>query len=155
MQIFEFGPRRRVVNRQGQEIEVSQFALHVQCRWRMLHRSKILFGGDDLDYPADETMSLDDFDWDTHESALDVKRRRWFAEHYDLPVHVVSVSGDDCGGFRIMLERGFALEAFPCDSRRGEYSEHWRLLGHRPDDSHFVVTGYGVEGEDRQSASDG
>lgn len=48
----------------------------------------------------------------------------------------------------IGLEGGFALEVIPCDSDQGEYSEHWRLLGHRPDGSHFVVTAYGVERED-------
>ncbi len=154
MQIFEFGPRRRIVNRRGEEVEVGQFSLHVQCGWRMVDCSKILFASRDINYPADENISIDDFDWDKHDSVLDVAQRSWFAQQRDIPLHVVSVRGDVYGGFRIELEREFALEAFPCNSKRGEYSEHWRLFGHRPDDVHFVVTGYGVEGEDRPAAND-
>jgi len=145
MQMFEFGPRSRNLNRKGEEVETGQFHLHIQCRWRMVDPSRILFGSGDLNYSADENLSLDDFDWDKHKSVLDVRHRAWFAQQCGIPVHVVNVSGDIYGGFRIELESGFALETFPCDSDRGEDSEYWRLFGHRPDGSHFVVTGCGVE----------
>lgn len=67
------------------------------------------------------------------------------AKHQASPPKVVAVNGDGYGGFRIELESSFVLEGFPCDSERGEFSEHWRLFGHRSDDKHFVVTGEGVE----------
>jgi hypothetical protein len=54
---------------------------------------------------------------------------------------VQEVAGDVYGGFRIALTGGFALECFPCDSRRGDYTEQWRLLGHRADGAHAVVSG--------------
>ena len=84
---------------------------------------------------------------------LDVTQRQWFERHRDVLPKVLDVRGDVYGGFQVELEGGFVLEAFPCDSARGEYSEHWRLLGHRADGPHFVVTGYGIEGEDDQRAS--
>jgi hypothetical protein len=146
MQVFGFGPRHRIFNRMG-EIEVCGLRLHVQCRWRLVDAGKIAFGRDDLNYPADESVSAEDFDWDKQDSALDVAQRQWFAWHRAAPPRVEAVHGDAYGGFRVCLEGGAALEAFPCDSRRGEYSEHWRLIGHRADGSHFVVTGDGVEGE--------
>ena len=145
MQVFEFGPVHKFVNRKGEEVEGSNLELHVQCRWRMVDRTRILFARDDLLRPANKDIPLDDFDWDKDESVLDVVQREWFAEHRVAPFHVINATGDIYGGCQIELKDHVFLELFPCDSDRGEYSEHWRLLGHNSDGSHFVVTGYGVE----------
>lgn len=145
MQIFEFGTAKQYLNRKGVEVEAADLRLHVQCRWRMVDGSRILFARDDLLRPANENISSDRFDWDNDKSILDVVQRQWFEVHRAAPPKVIDVAGDQYGGCRIELEEGFVLELFPCDSDRGEYSEHWRLLGHRKDDSHFVVSGYGVE----------
>jgi hypothetical protein len=105
-----------------------------------------------LNYPADESVPIEDFDCDKHEPALDAAQRRW-CDQWSVPPKVVGVRGDAYGGFQVRLEGGAVLEAFPCDSRRGEYSEHWRLIV-EPNGSHFVVTGYGIESEtDIQSGS--
>lgn len=154
MAIFEFGPRREFINRNGDQVDTSDIRLHIQGRWRFVDAERILFARDDIlyppAYPADDSVSLDDFDWDKEDSILDIKRRAWFEQYRaDLP-RVVSALGDKYGGFRIELERGFALECFPCDSLTGAHSEQWRLLGHRADESHFVVTGGGMEDCDDQ-----
>ncbi len=154
MQIFEFGPMHKFINREGEEVEHSDLSLHVQCPWRIVDAVQIMFGYDDLHRPADKNTSLDDFDWDKDDSVLDVVQRNWFAKRRTAPLHVVNVTGDIYGGFRITLEQDVVLEALPCDSRRGEYSEHWRLLGHRSDGSHFVVTGYGIEDDRYESSTD-
>jgi hypothetical protein len=148
MQVFEFGPRRQIPNRSGGLVEVGAFAIHLQCRWRFVDGRSILFGRDDLSRPADESTPAEQFDASRGESALDVARRSWFDRHRPSPPVVLEARGDTYGGFRIALAGGYALECLPCDSRRGEYAEHWRLLGHRPDGSHFVVTGDGVEPDD-------
>ena len=147
MQVFEFGPAKKYLNRKGDEIEGSDLRLHVQCRWRMVDGSRILFARDDLSRPANEDIPVDEFDWDKHDSVLDVAQRKWFEDHRAAPLKVVNVTGDQYGGCKIELEGGLMLELFPCDSDRGEYSEHWRLLDDRHNGSHFVVTGYGVEGD--------
>jgi hypothetical protein len=153
MQVFEFGPMKKFVNRKGEEVEGGDLKLHVQCRWRMVDGTRILFGRDDLLRPANERIPLDDFDWDKDDSILDVVQREWFVQHRKAPMHVVSATGDDYGGCRIDLEDSVSLEVFPCDSDRGEYSEHWRLLGHRSDGSHFVITGCGVEEDTEPSGN--
>jgi hypothetical protein len=112
----------------------------------MADKSRIHFAGDDLLRPANEEIPIDEFDWDTGDSVLDVVQRKWFERHRAAPPKVVCVAGDRYGGCRIELENHVSLELIPCDSDRGEHSEHWRLLGHRPDDSHFVVAGHGIEG---------
>jgi hypothetical protein len=148
MQIFEFGPRRQITNRRGEEIEVCELRLHIQCRWRFVSPTRILFARDDLNYPADDEIPIEEFDWDKQDSVLDEKQRAWFGDHRATPPTVQRVEGDRYGGFRIELSGGFALECFPCDSQQGDYSEHWRMLGHRADGSHFVITGDGVETDD-------
>jgi hypothetical protein len=144
MQIFEFGPPRKYLNRKGEELEGANLKLHVQCRWRMVDATRILFGRDDLLRPANAGIAIEDFDWDEDESPLDVLPCEWFAEHRNPPVHVVQATGDIYGGCRIELEEGFLLQLFPCDSRRSEYSEHWRFFRQMGDQSHFVITGDGV-----------
>lgn len=145
MQIFEFGKVRSHLNRKGQKVQSGEFKLHVQCRWRMINPTRILFGRDDLLRPADSRISIDDFDWDESESILDVAQQEWFTGHRPGFAKVTSVSGDAYGGCRIGFGTGEILELIPCDSDRSEYSEHWRLFGHRDDDTHFVVTGAGID----------
>lgn len=64
MQIFEFGPAKKYLNRKGDEVEGSDLSLHVQCRWRMVDGSRILFARDDLLRPANQDIPIDEFDWD-------------------------------------------------------------------------------------------
>ena len=144
MQIFEFGPRHPMINRNGEVVEVSDIRLHIQCRWRFLSSDRILFGQDDLYYSSDPDISSATFDWRNQLSALDVTQRGWFRQHRDNPPRVVMVSGDNYGGFRVEIDGGFALECVPCDSQS---HEHWRLFGHRENGSHFVITGDGLEND--------
>jgi hypothetical protein len=153
MQVFEFGPAKKYRNRKGDEVEGSDLKLHVQCPWRMVDGSQILFARDDLLRAANQDIPIDEFDWDKDDSVLDIVQRQWFEDHRAAPLKVVHVAGDQYGGCQIRLEGGMLLELFPCDSDRGEYSEHWRLLDDRRDSYHFVVTGYGVEGS-RESSDD-
>jgi len=143
MQIFKFGPLVRVVNRKGEEHEAGKFGLHIQCSWRLVNNTEIVFGKGDLYDPHDESIPLGDFDYNKRKSRLDVRQREWFATHRDNPLCVVSAVGDAYGGFRIELERRFLLEAFPSASLQKDENEHWRFTGHRPDHSHFVITGSG------------
>ena len=151
MQIFEFGPAKKFVNRQGDEVEGRDVKLHVQCHWRMVDGFRILFARDDLLRPAEPNIPISTFDWSQDDSVLDLVLRQWLDDHRAAPLKVVHVAGDQYGGCQIAFERGTSLELFPSNSDRGEYSEHWRLLSHRQKSDHFVVTGYGVEGEQNPS----
>lgn len=144
MQVFGFGPLQRSRNRQGGEIESSQIRLHIQSRWRFVSLAGILFGRDDLNRPADEGLTENEFDWDQHATVLDIAQRSWMTEHSESLLKVIGASGNQYGDLRIEFEFGFALETFCCDSNRSDYSEQWRLFGHRADGSHFVVSGQSV-----------
>lgn len=141
MQVFGFGPKSFIRSSKGGEVETSQINLHVQCRWRFVDAHRVLFGSDDLSYPAEENMDVKAFDWASSESLLDAKQKQWFIGHPSMKM--TSALGDPYGGFAICFEGGFSLQSFPCGSQRGEPSEHWRMFGHRADGSHFVVFGDG------------
>jgi hypothetical protein len=75
MQIFEFGQAEKIPNRKGNEVEVAPIRLHIQCRWRVVDETRILFGRDDILRPLNPDIPAEDFDWDKDESVLDVTQR--------------------------------------------------------------------------------
>ena len=152
MEMFAFGARRKRVNRRGDEVEIGDYALHIQCPWRIYGADGIVVGSEDRRYPAVESVALHDFDPDSDaaEVRCEVNIKAWLTKHAADPLRVEQVETDSLGGFRLRLTHGDVLEAVPVDSCRGEYSERWRLF--RPgSEGHFVVTGYGIEGESNQT----
>jgi hypothetical protein len=151
MEMFEFGARYTRLNRKGEEIDVGDFALHIQCPWRIVGPDGIVVGSEDRHFPEDESSNWQEFDEDGP-TLCEARMTSWIAEHGASPLVVQRVEADSIGSFRLFLHRGFVLESLPANSLRGEYSERWRLI-HTPQGApsfsegtdHFVVTGYGVE----------
>jgi len=125
MQVFSFGEKTWRSNRRDQKIAVGEFALHLQCPWRLSCLGRILIGSDD---------------WYRDREENPTKVLLKLIE--DMP-RVIAIAADDLGGFRLEFDQQLRLEVFPAHSERGEYSEHWRLLRGKSDD--FVVTGGGIE----------
>jgi hypothetical protein len=144
MEMFDFGDRRTQLNRKGQEVDVGEYALHIQCPWRIVSPDGIIVASEDRKYPEEETANWQEFDSDSP-SRCEARMAVWLREHSSAPLRVERVECDRVGGFRLFLQLGFVLEVFPASSLRGEYSEYWRLFRPSMEASHFVVTGYGVE----------
>jgi hypothetical protein len=146
LQVFHFGAKRTVTRRTGGTAEVGELALHVQCAWRIRGpRGIVVASGDRCLRPGDDPLANPDDDWDwcaPGANRCDARLRDWLDERsYD----VERANADPTGGIVLAFAGGFALDVFPDDSLDGEYSERWRLF--RPDDldSHFVVSGGGLE----------
>jgi hypothetical protein len=144
MACFQFGQRRKVEGRNGREKEVGDWALHVQCVWRITQGGRVAVGRQDLYYPAkyvqDEPLPHD-FDWDRGPNRHDKLLASLFRNGTrEFAVREIEVG--IAGSFRILLEEDFSLAVFPSDSLAGE---HWRLFEPDRDGPHFVVTGNGVE----------
>jgi hypothetical protein len=144
MEMFSFGERRKRLNRKGEEIEIGEYALHVQCPWRIIGLNRIVVGYEDRNYPEDEDSDWQAFNPDGP-TRCEARVAAWLREYSGSPLIVERVEADAVGGFKLFLHHGFILEAFPADSLQGEYSEHWRLLQPSEKKKHFVITGYGVE----------
>lgn len=136
MRVFHFGTLRPVDGG-----SVGDFALHVQCPWRIESGSGIVTGRMDLWEPLDANAPFDEaWHYDKSPNLQDARIEEWLAE-IGAPLIVCAVDADDFGGGLITLDHGFALRLFPSGMR----GEDWRLFRPRSDDPHFVIRGGSVE----------
>jgi hypothetical protein len=144
MATFDFGKRRKVPGLGGAEKEVGEFALHVQCAWRITRNDRVAVGSSDLNYPADYSEDKavpSDFDWERNPN----RRDKLLGLLFENGLREFVVQGVDvgaAGSLHIVLSENLALDIFPNDSLS---EEHWRLFTPGTDVEHFVVTGTGID----------
>ena len=139
MVMFDFGERNKILDFRGNEKEVGELALHVQCRWRITTESHVVVGSRDINYPADYSEDQEireGFDWDRDPNRLD-KLVRVFFGHHEQGLVVQGVAVGDAGSLQISLAEGLSLDVFPDDSLN---QEHWRLFKPDTNQPHFVFT---------------
>jgi len=143
---FQFGNRRAVTTHRGEPAEVGEFALHVQCGWRMTLKDNVIVARRDLYYPAgygEVSKEIpDDFDWGVLGANRQDKLLAELFENGKKEFTVRDTEAGRAGAFRINLDDDMSLEIFPDDSLG---DEHWRLFRPDGDAPHFVVKGTGVE----------
>jgi hypothetical protein len=129
---------------------VGEYALHIQCPWRLDGPTGVLTASGDLYEPCGENDEVSNsFDWEKDDSLQDVILRN-LVKGYDESTkqlvnstNLLTVGGvetDSAGGFRLRLSGGYEWLVFPNCTRR----EAWRLFrpskdGHEPEEGHFVV----------------
>ncbi len=133
----------------GKLVEVPEFALHIQCHWRIVRDGGILVGYADWQWPpAGSAVAYLDFD------APDAPRNRRddlvdaFVGH-GAQAHIVEAAvGAMAGDLRLEFADECVLEVVPDYATQDDpHDEYWRLL--LPDEGpvhrHFVVTAHGLE----------
>ena len=142
---FQFGQRRSVKGYSADSREVGEYALHVQCPWRITRDDLTIVGSGDLYCPPDLWNKEPDlnFDW----RPVGANRRDHLLKALfqgGARVFVVqSVEVGNAGSVRIGLEDDHSLEVIPDLSTD---DEQWRLFRpYREHEPHFVVTGKGIE----------
>jgi hypothetical protein len=140
---FEFGSRRTVKGFKDVEKEVGDYALHVQCAWRITLSDKIVIGRGDIFCTPEESNELlpPDFDWQKGNRFDRIAKELLQSESRRLVVQ--QVNAGDAGSLTIVLEEGYKLEVFPQDSENGE---HWRFFKPGLAEPHLVFSGKGLEG---------
>jgi hypothetical protein len=135
---FEFGSRRSVKGWKGEEKEVGDYALHVQCPWRIRLGDSIVVGRGDIFRTPEETNepTPTDFDWQKGNRFDRVVIELFQNESRQFTVQVVEAG--EAGGLSIVLEGEYKLEIFPHDS---ESDEHWRFFKPYTEEPHFIVSG--------------
>jgi hypothetical protein len=140
---FQFGQRRTVKGAGGDTKEVGEYALHVQCAWRIRHGDQVVVGGRDLYYPSEERDDRpEDFDWDVQGANRRDKRIAELFQNEPRQFLVREVQVGEAGSFTIILDEAYALDVFPDDSSN---DEHWRIFKPYAEEPHFVVAGKGLE----------
>lgn len=145
MACFDFGECRSVPDHRGGMREVGEYALHVQCAWRITRIDETVVGNQDVYYPAHYDDAHEDvppeFDWDRDANRRDKLLGTLFGDSTQKLV-VQDVEVGATGSLRIVLTDGYFLEVFPNDSLN---HEHWRLFRPGVDEPHFIITGSGIE----------
>lgn len=143
MRMFQFGTLRPVGSG-----SVGDYALHVQCPWRIEGPDGIVTGRLDLWEPVEENSPFDE-NWDYEKSPnhQDVRVEAWLASE-KLFLVVKGVDADEYGGAAISFDNGFILRLFPAGTR----GEDWRLLGPKTGCAHFVIFGGMVESDGEAGA---
>jgi hypothetical protein len=118
----------------GQLRTVGEWALHIQCPWRIRQRGRLVVASGDIYYsPSGEPLD----DWDKpRNSKFDVTAAKLCDEFSVAPPFVVAIGVDDVGGFSIEIANDYRFDVFPNCSIAND--EHWRLFQPGVDDSHFV-----------------
>lgn len=145
LQWFAFGLPHAIVTAQGYPQEVSAYALHVQCPWRIIGPYGIVVGSSDLSYAAGDEPYADLPPWKLArygENRCDERVRMFLYHTRHHPLFVEDIHADDVGSLRICFSAGYALEVFPNDTLEEEY---WRFFRPDMDERHFLVTGQGIE----------
>jgi len=142
MQMFGFG--KWVNATHGEDRKVGEYALHLQCAWRIVKSNRILVAQRDMYYASgDCNEEPEGWEWDkAGANRCDERTKQLIAEHVDGPLVVESVEADYVGSLRLVFSKGVMLEVFPDDSL-GE--EHWRFFKSATEDKHFVVYDEGIE----------
>ena len=140
---FQFGGRRTVKDSRGEEREVGDYALHVQCAWRIRCGNQVVVASRDLYYPPEESEDRpENFNWDVQGSNRRDKRIAELFQNETREFSVQKVEAGEAGTFTIVFDQGYALDVFPDDSLSGEY---WRFFKPYRGEQHFVVTGSGMQ----------
>ncbi len=144
LQSFQFGDRGTVSTRRRGTKEVGEYALHVQCAWRIAGKDGIVVASRDRYYPAGNPDEFPpDFEWDyPGVNRCDERVAALFSETVNSPLTVEAIQADNAGSISLTLRGGYKLEVFPDDSLPGE---HWRLFQPSIKTEHFVITGLGIE----------
>ncbi len=144
IQWFQFGNKQVIVTERETIKEVGEYALHVQCAWRITSPKGIFVGSQDKYLPAnDSNEQADDFDWDQPGvNRCDDRISMLFNGRESHTLLVKNVSADSYGGFCLNLSDNFSIEVFPDLSLDDEC---WRLFQPYKNGPHFIVTGEGIE----------
>ncbi len=127
--------------------DVPQYALHIDCSFRINCGDKIMMSQRDIFCPSSEKMASseyneDEFEWDlVGNNRFDEESRNHFVDT-TMNFFVKKITISDVGDLTISLTNDFSIDVF-VDSSENE--ECWRFfeIGNA-DNSHLVVTGEGV-----------
>jgi hypothetical protein len=147
LRIFHFGTMRPAPKSDIPLFEnkpsgsIGDFALHIQCPWRIETDDKILTGRSDLWEPLErpDSFSYSEWDYDTDGNLQDQLMEQFVSQNDNLLVEDLSIQSN--GSFTLVLSDGYRLVVFPS----GSTSEDWRLFRPESGESHLVVSGGAIE----------
>ncbi|MGV8864838.1 MAG: hypothetical protein ACOH2T_27240 [Pseudomonas sp.] len=138
MLTLQLGELRQRQTPLGRTVETGEWALHIQCAWRIGNAQGIYTGRSDYWQPPEAVESDAVIEsWNPELGNLrDSRMSAWIAQRQTSPAKVQSVSSDCFAGIRLHFDDGYTLEVFSDSSS----DEDWRLIAWDGDE-HLVVIG--------------
>lgn len=131
-----FGPTREVTGHRGGTREICEYALHLQCRWRLCLGERRITGASDVYLPPVGWAGEGEFDWDVQgANRFDVRAAKLTTRLDAQQVLVTSVEVTEEGSLTVHLTGGLRIEA----PRGASESEDWRFFRPYRDEDHVVV----------------
>jgi hypothetical protein len=138
MRSFHFG--RITETQKGTE---GQYAMHIQCPWRIRRETSIVTGLSDWYVPAEGFEEPDNWDPSDGHSLQEQRLRSLFGctpedsviKNRTDGLIVEAIEADFVGGCQIKFSGDLVLDVFP----NGSVGEAWRLIQPCRDEAHFVV----------------
>jgi hypothetical protein len=120
-----------------------QYAMHVQCPWRIRRGMRIVTGLSDWYFPAEGFEEPDNWDPNDGHSLQEQRLRSLFgcAPEDSMIINrtdgliVEAIEADFVGGCQIKFSEDLVLDVFP----NGSVGEAWRLIQPGRDTAQFVV----------------
>ncbi len=141
MRMLHFGKARVVENGR-----VGDYALHLQCPWRVEGPDGIVTGSDDLWEPANEDDWHENWSYDGSVTLQDAQLRELLGEpgigttspNGEITGLIVeAVEAAENGDLSIVLTGGYNLAVFVCGCR----DESWRFFSPKSGGGHLVFIG--------------
>ena len=142
---LEFGQRHRVRTFRGNWKVVGDWALHLQCSWRIGGPQGLLVASDDRFCPAgDPGKAPKKWKWDTGPTRFDERVKSLLPQTAEGFGVVQKARGNRFRGVQLKLTNGLMIEIFPSDTLDREGDEPWRFFQPSRKSNHFVVTTQGI-----------
>lgn len=136
---FHFGKLSVVKGWNNKEKIVGEYALHIECAWRITRGTDILITSRDIYQPNSKwTGTEESFEWDTIGMSLFDEKIDDVINNGQPPIFTQSIQVDDFGGIKLSFTNGLCLELF---SDKSSSDEIWRFFIPGDIDSHLVVLG--------------
>ena len=137
------GDMKSKIDKKGESVSVPQYALHIQCAYRIVDRNKVVVSNLDMFGVNSSTEWTENFDWDVDGVNLyDEKTSAINKDISEAEVLIENVKASPYGDVDIFLSNGWIIQIFVNYS--SQY-EAWGLFEVDSDTPHFVVTGQGVQ----------
>ncbi len=132
----------------GEERKTAQYALHIQCPFRISRGGMKVLASGDMYEPNSTTEWTEDFDWDIAGANLYDEKASLLTEKLSHNnITAVNIESNEMGDVKIYLSDGYVIEIFTNNSSE---TEEWRFFETGIEKEHFVITGKGIEYEDEE-----
>lgn len=122
--------------------EVAEFALHIQCSWRLTSFEKIIVGSADKYIPSSEIKNYNNFDWDIQGANRCDEQLKGLFLNQSTELIVENIIVDKFGGIKVFLSEDILLDVMPDSSTN---NEAWRFFQNEGETEHLIVTGLGID----------